>query len=374
MDEHVVTVVGAGPAGLAVAGELGKVGVPAVVLERADVVGSSWRGRYERLRLNTSRWTSKLPRAPYPQGTGMFPTRDQMTAYLEEYAARNELDLRFASGVDRIDRRDGRWQLRTPRGEHRSRHVVVATGFEHTPSIPQWPGRETFEGRLIHAAAYLNADPFRGAEALVVGPGCSGMEISFDLAEGGARQVSLAVRTQPNIMPRSAGVVPGDLPAIVLLRLPPRVSDPVARLVRRRTYGDLTAYGLTVPSEGPFTRLRRRHKAPAIVDMEVIDAVKGRRIGVVAGVERFEGGAVLLEDGARLEPDVVVAATGYSRGLEPLVGHLGVLDELGVPRVHGGPAAAAGLRFIGYEPQPGQIGLMGREASRIAAAISKETM
>ena len=38
---------------------------------------------------------------------------------------------------------------------------------------------------------------------LVVGPGCSGMEIAYDLAEGGARKVRLAVRTPPNILIRS---------------------------------------------------------------------------------------------------------------------------------------------------------------------------
>ena len=67
-----------------------------------------------------------------------------------------------------------------------------------------------------------------------------------------------------------------------------------------------------------------------------------------------------------------MAATGYSRGLEPLVGHLGVLDERGVPRVHGGPAAAPGLRFVGYAPRPGQIGHMGREARQAAKQINNE--
>jgi lysine/ornithine N-monooxygenase len=372
MDEQEVIVIGAGPAGLAVAGELRRAGVQPVILERAEAVGSAWRGRYDRLRLNTSRWTSKLPRARYSKGTGLFPTRDEMVAYLEAYAARNALDIRFGVQVGRIDGRNGTWALQTPLGEQRARHVVVATGFEHTPWIPEWPGREGFQGRLIHAAEYRNSDPFRGVEALVVGPGCSGMEIAFDLIEGGARKVNVAVRTQPNIMPRQSGGMPGDLPALALLPLSPRVSDPIARLVRRRSIGDLSDCGLTVPAEGPFTRLRREGKAPAIVDMEVIDAVKARRIGIVAGLEKFDGRAVVLAEGTRLEPDVVVAATGYRRGLEPLVGHLGVLDELGIPRVHGGPAVLPGLRFIGYAPQPGQIGLMGREARRASREISKE--
>jgi cation diffusion facilitator CzcD-associated flavoprotein CzcO len=275
--------------------------------------------------------------------------------------------------VERVDRQDGTWTVVTAVGEHRSQHVVVATGYEHTPSIPQWPGREGFQGRLIHAAEYLNADPFRGMQALVVGPGCSGMEIAFDLVEGGADKVSLAVRTQPNIMPRQSGGLPGDVPALALLALPPRVSDPIARLVRRISIGDLSDHGLTVPVEGPFARMHREGKAPAIVDAEVIDAIKDGRIAIVAGLEAFDGRAAVLTDSTRIEPDVVIAATGYRRGLESLVGHLGVLDEGGVPRAHGGPAAADGLRFIGYTSRPGQIGLIGREAGRIAREIRRET-
>ena len=56
-------VIGAGPAGLAAAAELRRRGVAVVVLERADAIAASWRGRYDRLRLNSSRWFSQLPGA-----------------------------------------------------------------------------------------------------------------------------------------------------------------------------------------------------------------------------------------------------------------------------------------------------------------------
>lgn len=367
-----VAVIGAGPAGLAVAAELAHAGLPAVVLEREDAVGAAWRGRYDRLRLNTCRLTSKLPRARYAKGTALFPTRDQMVGYLEDYTRHNKLDVRLGTRVERIDRSNGGWTLQTSTGEHPARQVVVATGYEHTPSIPEWAGRERFQGRLMHAAEYRNAQPFREADALVVGPGCSGMEIAFDLVEDGARRVNIAVRTQPNIMLRQSGAMPGDLPAIALLSLPPRIADVPARLVRRLSIGDLSEYGLLPPAEGLFARHHREGKAPAIVDQEVIDAIKARRIGIVAGLHEFEEHEVVLSDGTRLEPQVVIAATGYTRGLQPLVGHLGVLDESGSPSVHGGPPAAPGLRFIGYAPRPGQIGHMGREARRAAREITNE--
>jgi hypothetical protein len=121
-----------------------------------------------------------------------------------------------------------------------------------------------------------------------------------------------------------------------------------------------------------MSRSHRDGKAPAILDKPIIDAIRQRRIEIVAAVEAFDTTGVVLSDRTRLEPNVVIAATGYTTGLEPLVGHLGVLDERGVPLVHGGPAAAPGLRFIGYQPRPGQIGYVGAEATRAAKQIKKE--
>ena len=102
--------------------------------------------------------------------------------------------------------------------------------------------------------------------------------------------------------------------------------------------------------------------APAIVDMEVIQAIRDRRIEIVAGVESLDETGLTLADGDRIEPDAVVAATGYRPGLEPLVGHLGLLNERGAPFAPQGQEAAPGLRFVGYKPLPAHIGHMGRDA------------
>ena len=108
-----------------------------------------------------------------------------------------------------------------------------------------------------------------------------------------------------------------------------RLADAFTRAGRRMDLGDLSEYGLPVPDEGVFARLRRTGAVPAIVDREVIDAIKDGRIEVVRGVEALDRMAVRLADGRSLEPDALVAATGYRRGLEPLVGHLGVLKKIG---------------------------------------------
>lgn len=367
-----VLIVGAGPAGLAAAAELGRRGISVLVLERGESVATSWRGRYDRLRLNTSRWTSKLPHARYPKAAGLFPSRDHVVNYLEDYAARSSIEIRSGTIVERVHRNDHCWTLTTSAGPMTAAHLIIATGHQHTPLIPGWPGREQFSGRLLHSAEYRNPRDFHGADVLVVGPGCSGMEIAYDLAEGGASRVRVAIRTQPNIILRQAGPMPGDVPATLMYRLPPQIGDRQTRLIRRLTIGDLSAHGLVPPQEGIMSRSRREGKAPAILDKPVIDAIKQRRIEIVAAVESFDATGVVLGDRSRLEPDVVIAATGYTTGLEPLVGHLGVLDDRGVPLIQGGPAAAPGLRFIGYEPRPAQIGYVGTEATRAAKQIKKE--
>jgi cation diffusion facilitator CzcD-associated flavoprotein CzcO len=363
-----VVVIGAGPAGLAAAAELGRLGLSATILERSDALGASWRARYDRLRLNSSRWFSNLPGLRHKRGTGAFPSRDQMVGYLEEYARANGLQVRPNTKVERIDRDEDGWIVRTSAGDVCAEHVIVATGYTHTPYIPDWPGREAYDGQLLHAAAYRNPDAYRDRDVLVVGPGCSGMEIAYDLAEGGAGRVRLAVRTPPNILIRNPI---GPLLARGMLKLGPRRADRIMSFVRRRELGDLTEYGLPEPDEGIFSRLMRLGVAPAIVDKVVIEAIKERRIEIVAGVESLDADRVTLADGSEIAPDALIAATGYRTALEPLAGHLGVLDERGVPLQPTGGEVAPGLRFIGFLPRPAQIGLMGRQATQVAQEIAR---
>jgi cation diffusion facilitator CzcD-associated flavoprotein CzcO len=367
MDEQKAVVVGGGPAGLASAAELQRAGFDVTVLEQAEGVGWSWRNRYDRLRLNSSRPFAKLPGARYAKGTPMFPSRDEFVRYLEDYAAQHGLQLRLGTRVERLDRDGPSWVLRTSSGELSADQVIVAAGYQRNPFIPAWPGRDRYRGRLLHSASYRNADPFQGADVLVVGSGSSGMEIAYDLTTSGADRVRLSVRTPPNIFIRTP---PGPLLARLLMKLGARRADRVVSFIRRRELGDLTEYGLPEPEEGVFSRLERLGVAPAIIDKDVIEAVKNGRIEIVAGVESLDATGVVLADGSRIEPDALITATGFRPGLEPMLGHLGVLDERGLPRAAAETEAAPGLRFVGYVPQPAHIAYIGAEARRTARAMA----
>jgi cation diffusion facilitator CzcD-associated flavoprotein CzcO len=367
-----VAVVGAGPAGVSMAVALKDCGITPMLIDRAGQAAASWRGRYDRLTLNTGRQFSHLPSRPYPKGTPTFPTRDQVVALLDRHAHEDGIVLRLSTTVERIDPdRDG-WHLHTSTGPIDARQAVVATGYDHTPFIPAWPGGDSFAGTFIHSSQYKNPAPYAGRRVIVVGAGSSGMEIAYDVAMGAAAKVWLAVRTPPNIMFRKGPAgLPGDVIATPLYHLPVHIADAIARFARKMSLGDLSQYGLPVPSEGIFSRSARLGVAPAIVDKEVIEAIKSGDIEIVKGVESLDTNGVLLADGTRVEPDVVICATGYRRGLEPLVGHLGVLDQQGKPRVHGQPAAQ-GLRFIGYIPRPAQFGYAAKQARQAARQIAHE--
>ncbi len=346
MDTQVL-VIGAGPAGLAVAACLRRRGIEPLVVDRDSAVGDSWRVRYDRLRLHTPRVQSALPGMRIPRRFGRWVARDDMAQYLQAYAEHHGIRPRFQTMVKRLEPDGDLWTVNTGAERLLVRHVVLATGGTCEPWMPNWPGLDSFPGDVLHANLYRHPDRFRRRAVLVVGAGNSGAEIAADLAEGGAR-VWLAVRTPPHVIPRTVGPLPTTLLGVVQDRAPAGLVDPANRWVERRFIGDLTAFGMPAPSAGLIAQARATGTVPTI-DVGLVEQLRAGRVTPVAAVQAFDGEQAILADGIRLKPDVVIAATGYRTGLRPLVGHLGVLDGDGHPFVHGGTCApsAPGLRFVG---------------------------
>jgi putative flavoprotein involved in K+ transport len=364
-------VVGAGPGGLAVAAMLQRGGVETVVVDRADGVGAAWRGHYERLHLHTVRWLSNLPGLRIPRRYGKWVARDDVVRYLEAYAAHHRLEVRLTTEITRLDRNGDEWVLHSPQGDLTATYVVVATGFNQTPVLPDWPGAEAFTGELLHASRYCNATPYVGKDVLVVGSGNTGAEIALDLIEAGAHSVRVAVRTSPHIVRRQQNGIANPTLGVALRRLPAPVIDRIARVLRRFTVGDLTEFGLATPTDGLVERVLRDDAIP-LVDMGFLDALKAGQVEIVAAVVGFAGDRVLLGDGQSVVVDAVVAATGYRRDLDPLVGHLGVLGTGDRPVVRGGATVpgSPNLWFTGYtNPISGMFRELGIDAKRIARAV-----
>jgi len=359
-------VIGGGPAGLAVAAMLKRRGRAPLVLERADRVGDSWRNRYDCLRLNTARWWSSLPGLALPSRLGTWVGAGDYARYLEDYARHHGLDVRLGVGVERIIRLETGWLVETSGGAIEAENVVVATGYDREPSVPAWPGADGFTGRLLHASAYRNAEPFAGRNVLVVGAGNSGADIAVDLVRGGASNVWISVRTPPQVVPRTVGGIPMQIVAVATRTLPSWIGDAIVRSVQRLVHGDLSRQGLPPPRETVSAQFRRADVVP-VIDVDFVRALRRGTVRAVQAVSDFERERVVLADGSSLTPDVVIAATGYRRGLETLVGHLGVLDE------HGRPSEGAypGLYFAGYtNPLSGNLRELGIHARQIADRIT----
>ncbi|MFD5149211.1 flavin-containing monooxygenase [Streptomyces sp. NPDC058401] len=386
-----VYVIGAGPGGLAVAAALRARGIRAVVVEKSESVGASWRRHYDRLHLHTTRRLSALPGLAIPRRFGRWVARENVVRYLEKYAEFHELEIATGIEVTSIEPAPDAhpdtpatgapakgapapgWTLHATGGRvMAARAVVVATGFNHTPFIPDWPGRDTYPGPLAHAAEYRNPAPYAGRDVLVVGVGNTGAEIAVDLAEGGAARVRLAVRTAPHILRRSTAGWPSQRTGILVRRLPVRLVDRLGAIVGKLSVPDLSAYGLPRPTTGLYSRVRQG--AIPIQDVGLIDAVRTGRVEPVAAVASFDGAEVVLADGSRITPDAVIAATGYRRALEGLLGALDVLDDRGRPRTHGAktPPHAPGLYFTGFtNPISGNLRELALDAEKIARRIAR---
>jgi putative flavoprotein involved in K+ transport len=345
--------------------------VTTVVLERAQGVGASWVRRYDGLRLNSVRWMSGLPGAAIPRSAGRWPTKEDLVAHLEHYVEQRGLDVRLGVDVGRVDHQGSGYRVETSAGPFTAGAVVVATGFDRVPTMPDWPGREGFEGELIHGSEYRNPTPFRDRDVLVVGAGNTGTEIAVQLADAGAAKVRMAVRTPPNLVAIETLGVPATPFGELADRLPPRLVDFATPLFVR----DLSKYGLGRSPYGLATEIRVK-RLGVVLDRGIGEALRSGRVEVVAAAERFEGPEVVLAGGARLRPDAVIAATGYRMGLEPLVGHLGVLDPHGRPAVLGAAThpSAPRLYFNGYyQPIVGQLPQLRRSSRAIGRAEGAAT-
>ncbi|AGB24573.1 putative flavoprotein involved in K+ transport [Mycobacterium sp. JS623] len=345
-------VIGAGPAGLAVARELEhRHGIETLVIDRAAAPAMSWRTRYDNFRLNTTGSLSHLPGQRIPWTAGRWPTRDDMVRYFDDYVRRQNISLELGCEVIGVDRTQSGWRLATSSGEIRTRAVILATGNYRTPTTPAWPGLYQFTGELLHSDDFRNAYPFRDRDVLVVGAGNSAADIAVQLANNGARRIWLAVRTPPHLVRRAIAGFPSDIFLELFAWAPASAVDPIIGLLERVMWGDLSAYGFNRPPLGLKATVEQTGRIPTLAD-ELIAAVRAGRVEVVPAVEAVEADSVNLADGSTVSPGVIIAATGFSTDLKGLLGHLGALDERGKP--HGGFAAhlGDGMFAIGYGIPP----------------------
>lgn len=371
MSEVNTIIIGAGAAGLAVSACLKQAGISNIILEQSNNVGATWRKHYDRLHLHTDKRNSSLPYAPMPKDFPRYPSRDQVVEYLENYAKQFELDIRFDEQVTSAKRIDDQWQVQTESTLHTAPNLVVACGYSRHPLIPEWKGKDTFPGKIIHSSEYKNGAEFKGKNVLVVGFGNSGGEIAMDLHEHGARS-NVSVRSAVNVIPKEIAGIPFLNFAIPQNKLPAWLADAINAPIVSMLIGDVRKYGLQKLPYGPVAQTRRDSQIP-LIDIGTMKLIREGNITVYRGVDEFSENRIRFNDGKEADFDAVVLATGYRPQVNDFLQDASsAFDEEGTPTSTGKESSVPSLYFCGYYVSPtGMLREIAIEAKQISILIKK---
>ncbi|MDX1942101.1 MAG: NAD(P)/FAD-dependent oxidoreductase [Saprospiraceae bacterium] len=372
MNETPVLIIGAGPAGLAMAGRLRKLNIPFEILEKSDRIACAWHEHYDRLHLHTVKELSHLPHLPFPEDYPRYVSRQQLVDYYEMYAKAFDIKPHFDTEIISIKKSNNKWTVKARNGKKwEAEQVVIATGTNRAVNRPIFEGEEKFQGRIMHSRIYKHADPFHDQRVLVVGMGNTGAEIALDLCEHDI-ETYLSVRSEVNIVPRDTFAGPTQLTALRLAKLPTWLGDWLGTQLRRVMVGDLSRYGIPTAKIPPAKQLRITGKTP-VIDIGTIKHIKARKIKVLPGIDHFTKEGVVFTNGEKYAFDTVILATGYAAKLDDFIPDASeVLDEHGWPKSCIGEGKHQGLYFLGYDNYvPGGIlGVIYRDSEKIANQIS----
>lgn len=342
--DHDVVVIGAGQAGLAIGHHLARRGLRFGIVDGAERVGDTWRHRWDTLRLFTPAQYDGLPGMPFPAAADTYPTKDQVAAYLESYAAAFDLSVRMRTRVTAVSREHGRYQVDTAAGGSlTATQVVVATGPFQTPLIPRVAAGLDATVAQLHSGAYRGPGQLPDGRVLVVGGGNSGCQIAEELAA--TRPVDLAIGQRLPVLPQ--------------------------RVAGRDLFWWLTATRLMRITAG--SRIGQRLQQRDAVIGTGPRHLRRRGVRIRPRLTATEGGTAVFADGTHLD-DVaaVVWATGYR--LDHTWIHVPeALDGTGAIVQRDGVTPAPGLYTIGLAWQhtrgSGLLGFVKDDAARLAERI-----
>jgi cation diffusion facilitator CzcD-associated flavoprotein CzcO len=322
--------VGAGPGGLCAARWLAALDVPFDGFEAQQDVGGIWdisfpgSPMYESCHFISSRTLSGFRDHPMPASYPDYPRHDLVLRYLRGYADRYGLKQRFRFGTAvRGARPDGvTWLVEAGDGPlRRYAGIVSAVGNEWRPSLPELSGG--FAGEAIHSSAYRSAEQLRGRRVLVVGAGNSGCDIAVDAA-GVAAFAAISMRRGYHFVPKHILGRPADVFADSGPPLPGWLERPLFERLLRLLNGDPGRLGLPPPDHRIF-------ETHPILNSAILDRLAHGDLEVRPDVSRLEGRDVEFQDGRRERYDLLVLATGYTRGVPFL--ERGILADDDVSRL-----------------------------------------
>lgn len=319
--EHVpdrvdVAVIGAGQSGLVMGYFLARQGRRFVILEAGDSIGAAWRTRWDSLTLFTPRRYSALAGLAFPGDPDGYPTRDEVIAYLQQYAATFELPVELNNRVHSLTVADGALLVGLKDKRLEAKQVVIATGPFQIPNVPGLARALAPEIFQTHSTGYMRPSDVPQGTVLVVGGGNTGFQIAKELSA--THEVRLAVGSRQKPLPQR--LLGRDL--FWWLAKTGLINKSLDSRIGQRLQSKDTLIGSS-PRE-----LRRRYGIE----------IKPRAIGA-------NGGTVSFADGSELEVDAVIWATGYRLDYSWI--DLPIFDAQGSLCHRRGVTDVPGLYFLG---------------------------
>jgi 4-hydroxyacetophenone monooxygenase len=213
-----VAIVGSGFAGIAAAVQCELLGLPYVVLERQPEPGGVWTiNRYPDVRVDTSSITYEFSFEKIYPWTEHFGRGAEVRKYLDHVSRKYGVhrNTRFSTALERAVFDEGRnvWalELGTPDGPQtlEANIVISAAGTFANARIPDFPGKATFEGTIVHPSRWPAGLDLRGKRVAIIGNGSTGVQMLGTVAQD-AEQVFVFQRTPQWISPREKYGQPMD--------------------------------------------------------------------------------------------------------------------------------------------------------------------
>ena len=343
-EQPYVVIVGGGQGGIALGARLRRLGVPAIIIEKNERAGDSWRKRYKSLCLHDPVWYDHLPYLPFPDHWPVFAPKDKIGDWLEMYTKVMELNYWGSTTAKkaRFDEAKQEWVLVVERGGKditlRPKQLVFALGVSGYPNVPKIPGAETFKGEQHHSSKHSGPEAYNGKKCVVLGSNNSAHDICAALWEHGA-DVTMIQRSSTHIAPSDslmelalgglysdaavkAGVTT-DKADLIFASIPYKIMAPMQvpiydEMKKRDAdlYARLEKAGFMLDfgpdGSGLFMKYLRRGSG-YYIDVGASELVANGSIKLRSGVsiDHINPHSVTLTDGTELPADLIVYATGY---------------------------------------------------------------
>ena len=239
----------------------------------------------------------------------------QVLAYVESWVERFALadGIRLDSPVRRARHTGSCWELDTPAGIVRARHLVAATGAHNKPTIPRVTRRDSTV-REFHSSALRDPETLKDRVVMVVGGGASAFDLLDLCLSQGARRIAWVYRDVRWFSPtRKPKAIAGTVRPFARMQTEGTSAAEQSAAIGADLIGRYAKFGIEAIQPPRALDVRRDQLIPGragmLADFAALERYPGTTVAAIAG------GDVTLADGTRLAPDIVLWGTGYETDL-----------------------------------------------------------